>query len=544
MLDHPLRPRQLLVALLVAGLALACRPDASAPTGPSAGDDTVVVAWAVDMRDVNELIAQATPIHNALHNIMLFQQLIEEQADFETGPSSFAPGLATSWEFSDDRLDLTFHLRPDAVWSDGEPITAEDVRWTYEAHTNPDVAWTMVASKQSISGVEVLDEHTVRFHFTKVYATQLLDAIFGVILPEHAWSQLPFSEWRSNSQWFLDHLVVSGPYTLESWEPGQRFVLRRNPRYFRKGLPKTERIVFQIVPESSSQLAMLRSGQAHLIDNVQPSDAAGIEADPALDLYAFPYRQFNFLCWNTLRPFFATKELRQAMVLAIDRQAIIDSIYYGYATIATSPFPNNVWAHDASIEPWPYDPARARELLAAGGWTDSDGDGTLDKNGVPLRFEVLTNSSNQIRQDIQVILQNQLRRVGVDARPRVVEFNTELEMETSHEFDACLGAAGIDTSLDMSFFFHSRSADGGYNFGVYSNPEVDRVLEEIVEQPDQLSARPLFDRLQELLHEDQPFAFLYVPKKLMAGRKTLRHVDPNALSPFFHIAEWELVEER
>ena len=196
----------------VMGLALAltlticgCRGEApdSAPenvttTNAGAGSDTIVVASTADIRGINELTTDATTLHSALFNWALFATLLDEQDDFDKGPPTFKPRLATSYEFSQDRLALTFKLREDAVWSDGEPVTAEDVRWTWQAQTHPDVAWGLADYKRYIRDVEVVDRHTVRFHFHEVYATQLLDANVGVILPKHAWSRLPFSQWRTH----------------------------------------------------------------------------------------------------------------------------------------------------------------------------------------------------------------------------------------------------------------------------------------------------------------------------------------------------------
>ncbi|MCP4654436.1 MAG: hypothetical protein GY856_03345 [bacterium] len=517
-------------------------PDSSVP-GPAAEGETIVVAYAVDMRDVNELTADATPVHTMLHYFALFDPLLAEQADYQDGPPSFKPRLAKSYEFSEDRRQLTFHLRRDAVWSDGVPITAEDVRWSWQAQVSPEVGWAFSESKRYISDVEVVDEHTVRYHFTRAYATQLLDANFGVPLPKHVWSQLPFDQWRTSPSWFVDHLVTSGPFVLESWEPQQRFVLRRNQRYYEPGVPRTERIVFQVTPDRASRLALLRSGQAHLLE-LEVTDAATVEADPNLEILSYIPRQYNCLSWNVSRPLFAEKEVRQALTMAIDRQEIIDALYHGFAQLTYSPYMSNIWAHNKDLEVWPYDPGRAKQLLAAQGWVDTDGDGILDRDGQPFRFELVTNADNRLRRNIVVMVQEHLKRIGVDvAQLRFMEFNTLLSLELAHDFDASLVSMGIDTSLNLSYFFHSKSAGGdGYNFGVYSNPEVDRTLEELQAQVDPMLAKPLYDRLQALLREDQPVTFLYEPRRVVGISKSLHNVNPNAITTYFYLRDWELRE--
>ncbi len=505
--------------------------------------DTIVVASLTDINDVNELTALASPIHAMLHQYALFLPLLEEMPDYASGPPTFEPRLAESWELSEDRRVLTFHLRQDVVWSDGVPVTAEDVRWTWEVQTSPEVAWAFVDVKEFITGVEVVDEHTVAFHFSEPYATQVLDAIQGLILPKHAWSRLPLAEWKDNADWFRENLVVDGPFTLESWDSQQRFVLRRNERYYEPDKPRVERIVFRVVPDRTSQLAMLRSGEAHMIDWARPDDAAAIQGDPELELLSYIPRTFHGIVWNVKNPLFASRKVRQALTLAIDRQVIVDSPYHGYAEIGASPFTSNLWVRNRELEPWPYDPARATALLAEEGWIDSDGDGVLDKDGKPFRFAILTGAGNELRQDILTIVQEQLRQVGIAAEQYALEFNTMLARELDHDFEATFVGLSIPTSLDLYYFFHTDAANGSYNFGAYSNPQVDRLIETLQDEVDQLAAKPLFDELQVLLHEDLPFTFLYEAQRLVPVRKELRGVRPNALSTFFGLQEWELVPD-
>ncbi len=509
---------------------------------PAPESDTIVLVAMSGMRGVNELTAGATPLHTGLFQYAMFLPLLEEQADYLTGPATFEPRLAESYEFSDDRTELTFKLRQDAVWSDGEPVTAEDVRWTWQAQTSPEVAWALASSKDHIRDVEVVDPHTVRFHFDRVYAVQLLHANMGVVLPKHAWSGLPFSEWRNNTEWFVDNLVVNGPFDLESWEPGQRIVLRRNERYFDPGRPRVERMVFRITPDRAGQLALLRSGEAHLIPWARPADAAAFEKEPDIELISYIPRGPNVLAWNTVKPMFAAKETRQALTLAIDRQGIIDSIYHGYANVTDSLFMSNLWACNKELKPWPYDPERAKELLASQGWDDSDGDGVLDRGGERFSFEILSPSGNELRSDILVMVQEQLARVGVDARQRLVEHNSLLARARSHDFEVVFTGLGMGTDLDLTPFFHSSSAEA-YNFGSYANPEFDRALDELKDQVDMLAAKPIYDRLQALLHEDMPITVLYEPHRVVPIRKSLRGTSPNALSTYFNLDEWELQPE-
>ncbi len=529
-------------ALPAAGLALLLLAACNGPNGPSGevgGESTIVVSYSVDMQGVNELTTQSTEIMNALIYQSWFRVLMEEQPDYEDGPPSFEPQLAKSYEFSEDRLRLTFHMRDDITWNDGVPVTAEDVRWTWQAQVHPEVAWGFADAKKRITDVEVVDLHTVTFHYSKAYSGQLLDATLGVVLPKHAWSQLPFEEWRQNNQWFIDHLVVNGPFTLESWEPQQRFAIRRNESYY--GEPaKVDRIVFEVIQEESARLTLLRSKQAHIMAFVHPADAAVIEADPDLRLIAHIPRFFFFVQWNVSRPLLAEKRVRQALTLGIDRQEIVDAVYYGYATIGHSIFPSNHWAHNEDLEPWPYDPGRAREILAELGWVDTDGDGIVDRDGQPFSFELVTNSESQVRTDVIVMVQEHLKRIGVDVRTRSMEFNALLNPLSQHDFDAVMGGLAIDTSLNTEYFYHSNGIEGAYNWGVYSNPEMDQLIEEVNSRVDPLAAKPLYDQLQVMVHEELPMTYLYEQRRLCAVHKDLQGVEPNHVSTFYKLKNWRL----
>ena len=397
-------------AALTAMLLGACSPETSTQT-PQTRENSVTVAYGIDITGVNELIQPLSGIHTMLNYFALFMPLVEEQADYQDGPPTFAPRLAESWSFSEDGLALTFNLRDDVVWSDGTPTTAEDVRFTWLAQTNEAVGWAFAESKRRISDVEVVDATTVIFHFSETFPQQFFEAAQGVILPKHAWGQLPFEEWRDNAKWFEDNLVTNGPFKLASWQPQQRFVLERNPRYFEEGLPKLDRVVFEVVPDMTQQLSLLRAGRADFIELVPYGEAAAVNDRPDLYLTSFIPRNYFFLAWNTAREPFSTAEVRQALTLAIDRQSIIDSLFYGFGKTSFGPLPSDVWAHHDSLEPWPYDPERARQMLAEQGFADSDGDGIIERDGEPFRFELITNGDNTLRRNILVMVQSQLKQV-------------------------------------------------------------------------------------------------------------------------------------
>jgi peptide/nickel transport system substrate-binding protein len=505
---------------------------------PRAGG-TLVTGFIADLGGVNPYTALNTAVTQEVVTL-LFLRLVEEQPDYAEQPPTMLPQLARRWEFATDRKSLTFHLRDDIRWSDGVPVTADDVRFTWQAQVSPEVAWPSANYKDDIADVEVLDPHTVRFRFSHTVANQLLRVNEGEIIPKHAWEKLPFSEWHRQADWFRQHLVVAGPFTLAAWTPQQEIVLGRNERFYQPGRPYLDRLIIRVVADNSSLLTQTLSGDLDIVFGLSVGDVARIRQVESLDLVAYWSRSYAFVAWNLRNPLFSEVEVRQALTLAIDRQAILDTVYGPYGRMATSPILSDVWAHDRSSEPWPYDPEEARRLLAEKGWKDRDGDGFLVRDGRRFAFELATNVGNQQRTDSMVMIQEQLRRIGIEAMPRLVAFNPLMERVNRGAYEAVIMRWAMPTDLDLTFAFHSDSiADGDNVFG-YTDPEVDRLLEAARSSPDTETRLALLHAIQRAIHRDQPMTILYESQDLAAANRRIRGANPNALRRLWHAWEWWL----
>lgn len=536
------RPATLLFAAalaLLAGCGDGGKPPAQPPAaaGPHRGG-TIVTGWGAEPSGLNEYI---TPSTNTTNEVLfqVFQHLLEEQPDFFERPPTLTPKLAESYEWSDDHKVLTFHLRKNLVWSDGVPLTSEDVRWTWQAQRSPEVAWDSAFMKDEITDVEAVDPHTVRFHFRRAYAKQLQDANEGVILPRHVWSKLPFSKWRESADWFKQNLVAAGPFKVHSWTPQQELVLVRNERYFQKDRPYLDRVVLRFVPDPSAMMTQLLNGELDFVLQVSPSDAKRILEAPHLQLVPFLSNLSVVVSWNLEDPLFSDPEVRRALTLALDRKAIVDTILMGYGQVGASPIVSEVWAHDRSIQPLPYDPAEARRILAAKGWRDSNGDGVLDRNGKPFAFELISNSNNQQRADALVMIQDQLKKVGIQAMPRILEFNTLIAQTNSGDYQASTAGFVMDTSLDLTGNYHSRAfPPNGSNFMRYTNPEADRLMDLVAAAPDLRAVLPQIHALEQIIVRDQPVTFLWESQRLAVVSKRVHDAKPNQVRGFFNLKDW------
>lgn len=523
---------------LAIGLVAACAGPAPAPVaerGEPARGGTVVIGGLGDVLSWNPYLAEDQTTVEILS--LVYPSLAVEQADYRDHPPSFVPHLAERWEFSPDRLELTFHLDPRARWSDGIPVTADDVVFAWRAQTAPAIGWLAADAKASISEVEAIDPHTVRFRFSRVYPYQLLDANEGPIIPAHAWGEIPFESWR-DVDW-SERVVSSGPFEKGVHKPQQELVLERAESYWKPNRPYLDRVVWRPAAARTGLLAQLLSGGVDLVNGIDPADAARIDRDPGLRLVSYPDRGYSQIRWNLRRSLFEDRNVRRALTLAIDRQAIIDVVYLGYARPSIGPVLSTMWAFNDGLEPLPFDPSRARALLAEAGWVDSDGDGTLDRNGEPFSFELLTNSENDLRQDICQLVQDNLARVGVRATPRFLEWGAMLTLESTGDFDALVSSWIEPTLIDLAPLWHTAPEESPtLNSIGYSNPRVDELLAEAADATDFEELDPLYDRIQELIVADQPYTFLAETDRVVGINVRVQGAVFNAASPYFNLEDW------
>lgn len=519
-------------AMLGAALAAACASPPE-PERPS----SVTIGTTADLGGVNELVSGGARFTTEVLD-QLMVHLFDEQPDWSEHPPSVEPALAESWQESADGREMTIRLRADVRWSDGAPITADDVLFSFEAQRSPEVAWPYGQSKREIDSMERLDERTIRLRFPGPSLYRMVDVNDGRILPAHRWRELPFDRWRTGEAWFRERLVSSGPYLLVAWRPGVEVVLARNPGYFRPGLPKLDRVVFRVVPDAAALVERLLAGDIDFFDGLAPRDAGRVAAAEHLRLIESPSRQFEYVAWNGRREPFDDPRVRRALTMAIDRRALIDALWRGYARLAVGPIPHGIWARDPALEPLPFDPEAARALLAETGFRDDDGDGTLERDGRPFRFELLTNSGNRTRTDAATLIRDQLRRIGVDVRPRPVDFQLLGALNRAKDFDASLGGWAVDTTLDVRPLFHSAEIEQGWNVVSYARPEVDRALELARATTELAVARDQLRLVQRLVAEDQPYTFLCEPSRLAAVAADLDGVEVDQLAALGTLERW------
>jgi peptide/nickel transport system substrate-binding protein len=527
------RPFSLLAAAALTTL-LACggpgpSTDSASEEAPSYGG-TAIAGIGSDFDVFNEL-ATTSALGDQFIGHVLFQNLLVYDENLD-----YAPALADSFWVAEDGLSASFRMRGGVRWHDGRPVTVDDVIWSFEMSKLDETAYPERQALEYVERAERVDERTVRFHFTALHAEPLADFMYWTPMPKHLLEDVPPAEMINAP--FNRQPVGNGPFRFVSWRANEQVVLEANEDYW-AGRPYLDRVVFRVIPEPATAITELLSGGIDLYRNVPPSDMARLEASDAARPLSWPTLGFTFLMFNQREPIFQDVRVRRALTMATDRQSLVDGLVQGYGEVSTGPAASMQWERNEALEPWPYDPDEAKRLLAEAGWRDTDGDGILDRDGSPLRFEMTTNTDNILRRDILVALQSQFRAVGADARARSVEFNTMVDHWMSGEFDTVVAGWDLYLRFDPTQLFETGAP---YNGGAYSNLRVDELLRRARTTLDRAEAAPLWDEFLQIVHDEQPYIFLIADHERWGASRRLRGVEPaaapNAYAPLASIARW------
>lgn len=511
------------------------------PDDPRYGG-TVVVGTIGELADgMNAAVASdyAAQQHHQFVNLMTLVDY-----DEATEPR---PYLAERWDVAEDNRSVTFYLRQDVYWHDGEQTTADDVAFTYRTVTNPATAFPNAAFWDYYvtgpEGVEVLDPFTVRIHMEP--HAEFLDPFRTLgILPEHLLGDVPPEELKQHP-YGSQCPVGNGPFAFVSHTDQDRWVFEANPGFSPSlgGRPYVDRYVYRVIPEQTTLLTELLTEGIDVYIQPNPGQAGDIEADENLELRAYPFRDYVFVGWNSRKPQLADSRVRRAITMGTDRESIVEAILAGYGSVANSSVPPFHYAHQESLAGAPgYDPEAAMALLDEAGWIDRDGNGVRENaDGLELAFSIKYNDGNQQRQDIAEIMQAQLANIGIRVEPRVVEWATLLQQINTpdlRDFDGVVMGWVVEFKLDDTDLFHSDRIDQPFAWSGTNNPEIDRLLVELKGTVDRAEARALWDEYQSVLVEEQPYTFFYFRQRLDGVNRRVQNAVMDARGEWTNIREW------
>ena len=517
-------PNLLLVfcLLLLSGASAPVR----AEDAPPVDGDWLISHLSAEPATLNPITATDAYASN-INNYVYESLLKRDEQSLE-----LVPVLAESWEIADDHLQYVFHLKKNIRWQDGQPFTARDILFSYERIKDPKVDAAHLRNYyQDIESLEVLDDFTVRYKYRIPYF-KALEFCGGIpIVPAHL-----FKDGDNFNQHPIGrHPVGTGPYRLMHWETGKEIALIRNDDYWGEK-PHLNRIVFKIITDSTVALQVLKQGGLDLmglrpIQWVRQTQTKRFDEHFQKLKYFLP--SYSYIGWNMRRPLFADPRVRQAMTMLMDREMILKKVLFGLGTVINGTFYINSPEYDNSLKPYPFDPKAAVALLKEAGWEDRDRDGVLERDGISFAFEFLISAGSKFGEQIATILQENLKGVGIKMEIRKLEWAVFVQRVDQHDFDACTMGWSLGWDTDPYQLWHSSQADKGSNFVGFRNEEADQLIEAARKEFDPQKRRRLFNRFSEILHEEQPYTFLFTADALVAVARRFDNVVvyPMGLTP-------------
>jgi len=442
--------------------------------------------------------------------------------------ATITPDLAESWRFEDNRT-LLFHLRKGVLWHDGKPFTARDVKFTYEFMNSPKVVTPYKSDFKFVDRVEILDDYTVRVHYTQPYFKALSIWMMGM-LPEHLWKKEK-DPMRSR----LNKLPVgTGPYKMNKpFGINERIVLEANENYFRHA-PGIKRQIYHYIGDPSAEFMMLKAGKLDIggLSPLQVTRQVNAAFRERYAIYEQPSQSYTYLGFNLRLKKFRDPRVRRALSLAIDRQEIIDLLFFSHGSPCYGPFMPGSAVYPKDFVPEKYDPRKAQELLVQAGYGPKH----------PLQFTLVTNTGNEIRINAAQIIQQQLLRIGVRMKIRTMEWQAFLNTVVfPRNFEAMLLGWSLSLIPDAYSIWHSDGdRKGGFNFVGYHNPEVDRLIEESEKLVDPKAFAEHYRKIFRLIVADHPYIFLYIPNSITAVSRRIRGVSPSIIGIEHNFIDWKI----
>lgn len=446
------------------------------------------------------------------------------------------PWAAESYEVLDGGLRLRFTLRQGILWQDGVEMTAEDVAFTYHTMINPETPTAYAGDYHMISSFVVTGKYSFEVTYGEPFARSL-ETWMRMILPKHILENQNLRDTK-----YARAPVGCGDYRFKEWEPGSHIILEANPLYF-LGRPNIDRMVFSTIPDLTTMFLELKAGAIDMM-SLTPQQYTYQSKEPAV---AEHYNQFRYLSfaytylgYNHESPLFKDVRVRQAIAHALDKKAIIAGALLGQGEPTIGPYVPGTWAYNNAVTDYPYDMDAARELLAKAGWKQ-DKDGMLrNAKGLPFAFTIMTNQGNEQRIKTAVIIQSELKKLGMAVSIRTVEWATFFSQFVNKGFfDAVI--LGWTTPLDPDLYdvWHSsRVRPTGLNFMKYGNKELDALIMRGRRTFDRTERKKIYDAIQEILHRDQPYCFLYVPYALPVVNKRFKGVAIAPAGITYNIDAW------
>jgi peptide/nickel transport system substrate-binding protein len=520
------------------GLSLAC--DGRGSGVPPASNDLVIIGYDREPDVLNRFSTHILEdIHSCIiegltttdENMNVVPLLAQEVPTLENG------GVVLR---DDGGMDVTWRLRPGITWHDGVPLTSADVKFTVEALNNPEYNPESTDGFDRIASVSTPDSLTAVVHYREVYAPYALQFFRGT-LPKHVLEGRDIDRATDYNR----NPLGTGPYHVVEWRTGEYILLERVEHYWQgDSLPKIRRLMFKFVTNTTTRINQLKSGEVHLVGLVPWDKVREVEPIPGITIHQMMGNAYEHITLNQRQfPPFRDLAVRRAIIHAIDRELIVNTILDGLAPVVHGPTQPLSWAYTDDVMHYDFDPAEAETLLAGAGWVDQDGDGIRERGDVPLSFTLITQAGNATRENVAQTVQRQLRDVGIDMRVRLIDGTAISTLWFEGRFDAMLSWWTMPADPEMTLFFaKDRTPPAGRNINYVSDDSLTALLYASDRTVDLDERRALLQDAQRRIAELLPEIPLYNVTRIDAIPATLKHFrgNPTNTGIFWNVYEWEI----
>ena len=514
--------------------------------------DTIVYGlWSSPTGIFNPILSDTTYDNNV--NGLIYSSLIDFDKDL-----NMIPGLA-DFKVSDDNLKITFTLKDNLKWHDGQDLTTKDIAFTIKSIADKDYEGGNYSSVEKIKGaneyhdgqateiegIKVIDDKTIEIELSEVYAPSLLNIGGLSIIPEHIWSQAPIATWKTNKE-LLENPVGSGPYKISEFKPDQHVKLEAFSDYY-EGEPKTKNFIFKVTNQDTAQ-AELAQGTIDIAD-ISTSKQKEIDnlKSEGLSVASYANPNFQYLGFNLREEKLQDKKVRQAFAYAIDRKLILEKLLEGNGVVLNAPMVVSGWAYpgDENLNTYDYNVEKSKELLKEAGYEDTDNDGILENaKGEDLKLTLKYPLGDKTREQCAPIIQDSLKQVGVAVELQNMEFKVLMdEVVGNHEFEMYLmmNTPGFDP--DPTPYWHtSASSDEkgvyAWNMSAFRNEKADELMNKGLATLDINERKEIYKEFGILMNEELPWIPLYSQNVVSAYNSKLNNYEPNTYLGFYDVENW------
>lgn len=522
----------------------------------------VIIAIPADVTTYNPMFA--FNLNEGNISELIYLSLAEYDWDAGNGDITAKPLLAKSWEWSDDSLTLNIKLRDDVYWSDGVQFNADDVVFTYGIYSDAKTKSKFYSMFQNFyvnedlsidinKSFEILSPFEIKINFKPNAVPTLFDISYP-ILPKHIFDKIP-RDGLANAEANVKP-VGTGPYKLSVWTKNQSIKLVKNDKSVLANDSMIPELIFKIVPDYNARITQLKNGEIDFAEDIKPIDVDDLRKIDKLKIEFQKGRVYDYVGWNNINPeiynknkkitpnkLFGNPEVRKALTYAIDRKTILEEFLNNNGEVAAGPiapiFKNSI---DESIKPYPFDPDKAKEILAREGWKDSNLNGTIDKNGNEFAFTLYIAGGNPLRNSTATMVKNNLKSIGIDAAVETVEPQVFWGNVYSKKYNAWIAGWSVPIPINLKPYWHSDLKNNVPNVISYQNNEADRLLNKMETKISKDELNKTYKDFLSILYNDAPVSFLFWKDKIIAYNKNIDGVAVNPLGIVHKCWNWSISE--